>query len=203
MRFYSLEIFPSLSEILFTQTGSEVYLTSCFIACLVTSSLLESGCRFVMSWSKTLFSLYPPSSLLSVFFPRLRIHMDSFSHLVVLSASWSIYDPSSSPNKKNEAKKFDGRKFTRSKASIPSDYTFESAVAEHSVLENHVIVIVTYKLICSISRNKLDKHDVTFCCHVSQVMFTWLVQVLWVQRGQRGQPLSPLHSEILNVKIKM
>ena len=104
---------------------------------------------------------------------------------------------------KNEAKKFDGRKFTRSKASIPSDYTFESAVAEHSVLENHVIVIVTYKLICSISRNKLDKHDVTFCCHVSQVMFTWLVQVLWVQRGQRGQPLSPLHSEILNVKIKM
>ena len=40
---------------------------------------------------------------------------------------------------KNEAKKFDGRKFTRSKASIPTDYTFKSAVAEHSVLENHVI----------------------------------------------------------------
>ena len=38
---------------------------------------------------------------------------------------------------KNEAKKFDDKKFTRSKASIPSYYTFKSAVEEHPVLENH------------------------------------------------------------------
>ena len=89
MRFFSLEIFQSLSEILFTWTGSEVYLTSWLTACGVTSSLVESGCRFVMSWSIILFSLYPPSSLFIVLFPRLRIHMDSLSHLVVLFASWS------------------------------------------------------------------------------------------------------------------
>ena len=38
---YSLEMFQYLSEILFTYTGNEVYLASCFMACCVTSSLVE------------------------------------------------------------------------------------------------------------------------------------------------------------------
>ena len=51
---YSLKIFRLLSEILFTHTGSEVYLTSCFMACRVTSSLVDSNwvAVFLMSWSK-------------------------------------------------------------------------------------------------------------------------------------------------------
>ena len=53
----SLEIFRSLSEILFTHTGSDVYSTSCCIACRA-SSLLELGCRFLMSWLKILFSFF-------------------------------------------------------------------------------------------------------------------------------------------------
>ena len=40
---------------------------------------------------------------------------------------------------KKEAMKFDKKKYTRSRASSTSDHIFKSAVAEHSVLENHVI----------------------------------------------------------------
>ena len=41
MRLYSLQTFRSLSEILFTWTGREVCLASCFIACRLTSSVMS------------------------------------------------------------------------------------------------------------------------------------------------------------------
>ena len=52
---YSLEIFRSLSEILFTQTGSEVYLASCFVACRVTSSRVGLGCQ--SEWIRSLIEI--------------------------------------------------------------------------------------------------------------------------------------------------
>ena len=57
VRFYD----RSKSGISFTHTGTEIYWTSSFLACPVTSYLLElMGGRFVMSLSKTLSSLYAP-----------------------------------------------------------------------------------------------------------------------------------------------